>query len=96
MISLDKIFKAAPQKFANDADNLGTKFCVRLLLKLLPPRYCDPIAKCPETTKPKVTLATFEFAIIAFPLNNQKCIHCQEIQQEKFNKRNYRKLYLIS
>ena len=86
MISFGKIFKTVPQKFANDANNLGTKFCVHLLLKLLPPRYCDPIAKCPETTKPTVTLAIFEFAI-AFPLNNQKCIHCQEIRQEKFNKR---------
>lgn len=53
MISFGKIFKTVPQKFANDVtDNLGTKFCVHLLLKLLPPRYCDPIAKCPETTKP--------------------------------------------
>ena len=52
MISFGKIFKTVPQKFANDADNLGTKFCVHLLLKLLPPSYCDPIAKCPETTKP--------------------------------------------
>lgn len=54
------------------------------ILILTPQDIVTPL-KNVLTLQSLVTLATFEFAI-AFPLNNQECIHCQGIQ-EKFNKR---------